>query len=353
MNKMKDIMGVYIIKDQVPKTDVEKLINFLRVAWNPDHALIKSRELLDFQHYDKDNNAYNFIVAENQQTGEYDALVGYIPVAQYDSELRENGDYWGGIWKRKDDVYNEDINIVGAEVFQRFFTLPFFKSQCGISLSKYAVKACKAMRYKFGYMHQYYILNKNCNHFAIADNVTDEYFVNPSQSHDNNWSLRWIDINTVKNSKLSPHYRPYKSIRFLENRYFCHPIYHYLFLGLYDLTSIKAVLVARILEVNGSKVLRIVDVYGEIGGYIYPSVQNILSEGAFEYIDFLNYGIDTSVFTNMGFRELNFEEDNLILPNYFEPFERRNVKMTVVHKDKYDSFTAFKGDADQDRPNII
>lgn len=346
-------MGIYIIKDQVPECDVEKLVDFLRVAWKPDHALIKSRDLLNFQHLDKDKRAYNFIVAENQQTGEYDALVGYIPVAHYDPALREYGDYWGGIWKRKDDVFNDEINTIGAEVYQHFFTLPYFKSQCGISLSDIAVKACRAMRYKFGYLHQYYILNKYSSSFCIANNVSSNHFINPSQGKSQNWSIKWIDFITVMNSGVSPKYRPYKSLKFIENRYYRHPIYHYDYLGLYYNACLKAILVTRTIEENYSKVLRIVDAYGDLGGYIYPSMQRILQESGYEYVDFLNYGIDKNVFTEMGFNELDFENDSLVLPNYFEPFERRNVKMTVVHKDKYENYVAFKGDADQDRPNII
>lgn len=346
-------MSIYRIKDQVPANELEKLLNFLRVAWKPNHALLKSKALLDFQHYDRGNDAYNFIVAENELTGEYDALVGYIPVAQYDEELRENGDYWGAIWKRKDDVVNDEINMVGAEVYQRLFTLPYFHSHCGISLSKDAVRCCRAMRYKFGFMHQYYIINKNMTNFSVADNVARNNYIDPSETKLNGWNVEWLDFSKLKGDEIQPFYKPNKSIEFLSNRYYKHPIYHYDFLGLYEKSSLRAILVTRTIIVNESKVLRIVDALGKLDGYIYESIQDILQEGNYEYVDFLNYGVDNAVFREMGFLELNFENDILVLPNYYEPFERRNVKMTIVHKDKYDGFTAFKGDADQDRPNVL
>lgn len=346
-------MSIYKIKDQVPIGEYDKLIDFLKVAWNPNHSLVKSKALLDFQHLDKDNNAYNFIVAENQITGNYDALVGYIPTSQFDRKLKENGDYWGAIWKRKDNVINEEISTIGSDVFQRIFSLPFFHTECGISLSKYAVKACRAMRYKFGYMHHYYIINRNLNVFNIADKVSDGCVCDQSSNKEKEWDVRSISLSDEEASSLQPVYKPYKSLTYLKKRYALHPIYHYDFFGLYYRDTLKAILVSRSIEVNKSKVLRIVDVLGELGGYIYDSLQKVLNDGGYEYVDFLNYGIEASVFRNMGFQELDFENDELIIPNYFEPFERRNVKLTIVHKGKYDDYVAFKGDSDQDRPNIL
>lgn len=346
-------MSIYRIKDQVPAEELDKLVTFLKIAWDENHSLVKSKELLDFQHYDQVNNAYNFIVAENQITGEYDALVGYIPTSQFDKSLKENGDYWGAIWKRRDDVENEEIDLIGSDVFQRIFSLPYFHTECGISLSAYAVKACKAMRYRFGFMHQYYIINKTMKIFRIAENVSEDKIVDTSVSKQVGWSVNYIELKDINTSELKPTYKPYKSLRFLINRYHNHPIYHYDFLGLYENDIIRAILVVRKIEVGGAKVLRIVDVYGELGGYIYPSIQNLLSREDFEYVDFLNYGIPANIFKEMGFQELDFDHDKIVLPNYYEPFERRNVKMTIVHKGTYEDYVAFKGDSDQDRPSIV
>lgn len=90
--------SVYNIK-QVPTCEVNKLVHFINMHWKHNHSLAVSRELLNFQHLDKDKDCYNFLVAENKETGEYDALIGFIPVAQYDKDLVGNGDYWGAIWK--------------------------------------------------------------------------------------------------------------------------------------------------------------------------------------------------------------------------------------------------------------
>jgi hypothetical protein len=45
-------------------------------------------------------------------------------------------------------------------------------------------------------------------------------------------------------------------------------------------------------------------------------------------------------------------DGNLIIPNYFEPFEQKNVKIELAYKADF-PYVAFKGDSDQDRPNIL
>lgn len=345
-------MELYKIKKSVPRSEYQKIINFLKLNWNANHALVRSKALMDFQHYNKDSDSYNFIVAENQITGEYDALTGYIPTSQYDKSLEQNGDYWGAIWKRSDHVDNDEGKGIGLDVWEAQFTLPNFKSHGGISLSGDAVRWYKAIRWHLYYMHQYYIINNECTDYIISRNVTRDNLINPSNNKTDGWTLEWVNLNDIKEDAVEPTYRPYKSIEFLRNRYQLHPIYHYQFLGLFNNEKIKAILVVRVNEVLGKKVLRIVDCLGKLGGYIYPSMQDILHEGDFEYVDFLNYGIDKEIFFEMGFLENDFQEDGIILPNYYEPFEQRNVKMTVIWKAKF-PYVAFKGDADQDRPNII
>ena len=119
--------SVYNIK-QVPTCEVNKLVHFINMHWKHNHSLAVSRELLNFQHLDKDKDCYNFLVAENKETGEYDALIGFIPVAQYDKDLVGNGDYWGAIWKIRDDIYNSELNTVAFFLWRSLFKLPYFHS---------------------------------------------------------------------------------------------------------------------------------------------------------------------------------------------------------------------------------
>ncbi|MFB1638801.1 hypothetical protein ABZN43_08455 [Campylobacter jejuni] len=43
--------------------EYELLIDFIKEHWKKDHIFVKSKQALDFQHLDKKNKCYNFIVA--------------------------------------------------------------------------------------------------------------------------------------------------------------------------------------------------------------------------------------------------------------------------------------------------
>ncbi len=332
-------------------SEYDKLLKFIKYSWKENHAFVKSKALLDFQHLDKEKEVYHFIVAENQETGDFDALVGYIPLSQYDKSLEENGDYWGAIWKRRDDIQNDEINGMGFFVWDRMFRLPNFRSHGAISMSEDAKAMYRARRLPLDTMKQYYILNEEVGEFRVAGNV-ERKAGRTAGAASRRHVLRWIDINAVEEGSITICYRPMKSVTFFRNRYDRHPIYRYRFLGLYDGTTLQAVLAAREIVVDGVKVLRIVDVIGELKDDIYCAAQALMKAEGYEYVDMLNYGIDTEIICGMGFELLDLDTDRPIIPNYFEPFVRQNVKFAISYKARF-PYVAFKGDADQDRPNVL
>ena len=325
--------------------------HFLDSHWKKNHSLVLSRDLLDFQHLNKIDYRYNYVIAISNSTHEIDALFGYIPTYQYDESLKKFGDFWGAIWKKREDIENEESNEIGMDVFTRIFEYPNFHSFSAIGISKTALKIYKAFQCKTGYLSHYFILNDHIHDFLIAGNVDNDYY-GTETSYKSEWCLKEIDANDLSNINIKPVYRPYKSVEYLINRYVKHPIYRYSFYGIYNQYEIKSILVARFVHAKNSMVIRIVDALGELQGSLYDSFQDLLHLTNAEYIDFMNYGIDESVFYEMGFRKLDLEGD-LIIPNYFEPFEQRNVKIDIAWKADYENYVAFKGDSDQDRPNII
>jgi len=85
-------------------------------------------------------------------------------------------------------------------------------------------------------------------------------------------------------------------------------------------------------------------------GCLYDDFQTILHESGCEYVDFLCFGIEDVVFQHMGFDKLNPENNHLVIPNYFEPFEARNIVINGAYKPE-ERYCMFKADADQDRPS--
>ena len=149
----------------------------------------------------------------------------------------------------------------------------------------------------------------------------------------------------------------YKSKSYYINRYFEHPMYAYSFFAITDCDGrIAAILIARVCGDGEANCLRIVDLIGDAAylACVRTQIQELLQAENYEYIDFLEFGLEDQLLKNGGFINRG-EYADVIVPNYFEPFLRENVDLdcafkTVVHDAK---FIIFKADADQDRPNVL
>ena len=73
----------------------------------------------------------------------------------------------------------------------------------------------------------------------------------------------------------------------------------------------------------------------------------------YEYIDFLCYGFNyNNELINAGFSLLDTRNNNTIIPNYFEPFDKKNVPLYTAYNKTSKNFRQCKADGDQDRPNV-
>lgn len=335
----------------VPVIEEKKLVSFLDNYWKKNHSLVKSRTLLYFQHYNAEKQCFNFIVGENNKTKEYDALIGYIPTSQYDNTLSEKGDYWGAIWKIRDDIENEEINIVAFYLWKQLFKLPHFHSYAAIGISDIAKKIYKASRIPVATMCQYYIANNQIEEFHVAKNP----LVHKEEGIGNNWKI--VTMSSLPEMNIPEYaYTPMKSRMYFINRYEHHPIYKYVFWSIFDENEkIKNIWTIRRIVVDGISIYRIVDVLGklEVLPDLSTQIQEKLQEEHCEYIDLMNFGISNDVFEKIGFNVVDCDSKDVIIPNYFEPFVKENIKIEIAYKSKYSNYVAFKADSDQDRPNIL
>jgi hypothetical protein len=343
-------MSIYCL-NLCKEEEKSQLIDFIRDYWQKDHIFTKSDEMLRFQHYNCINKEFNFVLAHNTQTGEIDGVIGLIPLSQYDPDLAEFNETWGGIWKVRPDVKNNEIDMLGLLLFDAFKK---YNSHCSIGMSEIAKKFHRIKKYTMGVMNQYYLLNSDFKEFKIAS-IPSRHDKKNTVENNSDYSLKFIqDIATVSEGVVTSVYRPQKSLTFLLNRYQRHPIYKYLFWGVYDKRdTLATILVTRKIEVSGSKVIRIVDVFGSLEGLgsLKREFLDILREESAEYIDIMNYGIHPQVFEGLGF-ELLDPLGEIIIPNYFEPFLRKNIVLDCAYKSP-DNYVIFKADSDQDRPSTI
>jgi hypothetical protein len=319
------------------------LQEFIDKHWKEKHVMATSKVLMDFGHLNENENVYNFFIAINQESNEVDGILGFIATAHYDQNLRTNGDFWGIIWKVRDDVHNDDVNILGLILWKKLFHMDGLKSYAAVGISLIAKRIYTALKAKTGVLNQFYILKEQNSPYQIA--------VAPVNQRVTKYAFEKIKkIDLTESCNVKPLYKPYKSVIYLINRYKKHPFYNYEFWMIGD----QCVIVTRKVKINQQACMRIVDCLGDLDNLhnLYPEFQAMLHSENAEYVDFMNYGVDENVFLNMGFEKLD-PDGKVVIPNYFEPFEQRNVKVEFAVKAPYEDYVIFKGDADQDRPNII
>ncbi|SUX05510.1 hypothetical protein [Campylobacter lari] len=323
--------------------EYDKLVEFIKINWNKEHIFIKSKELLDYQHLNIRNKNYNFIVACNKITGKFDAILGFIPLSQYDEKLC-NGDFWLALWK-VDDRYAK--TGIGLEVLSYFIKLFNPKSFSAIGITKKAELIYKMLRYKIITLQHFYIASSSVKDFKIASFCKQIKNIKIKKSDLFCKKVDIIDLYKFKNIKRNT---PQKSIDYIINRYINHPVYKYHINGFYRDLNCISLFVYRVINVNNSTCLRIVDWFGD---FIEDSdflFQDLLKQYNAEYIDLLCYMEDYDKIIKMGF-DIKTEED--IIPNYFEPFKKENVEIKAFYKNSSDCYAIFKGDSDQDRPNLL
>lgn len=322
-------------------SEFDKLKRFIHTNWKNNHILAFHDELLKWQHVNKKEGKLNYVIAFDRGKNDIVGILGFIPLSQYDPNLSNNKDFWLAIWKIQ-DAYKG----IGIEMLHYFIELFNPNSIGSIGINDIVRKLYKVLKFKIGKVAHYYLLNPTIEEFKIAQIQEKPNRDTPITSK---YKIKRIqDISGY--SELKHSYCPQKSINYLIERYANHPIYHYTFYGVFMNENIQCILITRKISVNNSSCIRIIDVFGKLElDTIESELVSLLMAEKSEYIDCLNYGIEEQTFFNLGFNLRN----DIIIPNYFEPFEQRNVDIQFAYMSNVGDYIIFKGDSDQDRPNII
>lgn len=331
--------------------DLEKLQHFLHNHWRENHILARSKVLMDWMYFNKEKRRYNFIIAKNEMN-EILAILGYVSPRHYDHQI-EIEDIWQTIWKVRDDV-----NLPGLGLVLHKFLLRELKPRSvgGIGLSKMVIPLSLVLGFQHGIAKQYYLLNDKKQSFKIIK--TNGHTTNAEESQFGDLFMEYdvASLQCLPQSVLDKLFFrvPSKSVNFIINRYLKHPFYKYTILGPANIIDKPHLIIVRKITINDSVVLRIVDFFGHESFIIgnYYGFQNLLTSINAEYIDFYCSDLDHGCLVEAGFRLKQTATE--VVPDHFEPFERRNIQLDFVYKlESKSPYSIFKGDSDQDRPNLL
>lgn len=326
--------------------ECEKVMKWIDENWRKNHIMSQNKEL--FLREFGDDDKINVFLAVDKENGEIAGLRGMM----FSAKDPAKRDAWGSIWKVKDDIKG----LLGLEILTRSNEVVKYRySMAGGVNPKTAVPlSTKLFSSKTGIMSHFYLLNPAIKEFKIAK-IAHLKEKNITQNKQNNVEIKLFkNIDELKKYDLKAvleNQIPQKDLWYINKRFFDYPIYTYELFGIIAQNSIKALFAIRKQEFQGMVALRIVDFIGEqkafldAGEFLYS-----LFDEKTEYIDFLNYGFNESVLFELGFEKIG-ENDENIIPNYFNPFVKENIKIHVTYYKELEKPLICKADGDQDRPN--
>lgn len=334
--------------------DRPALVEFIRDHWSSTHIFAERPEVFDWQ-YGTGERVNMILAADVRDEGSTIlGILGFIPTGRFDASLGDR-DVLLAIWKVRDDA-PPGLGLRLLKQIERDLSARLIGA---IGISQIVKPIYGLLKYEVGSMVQSAIIRPDATEFKIADGVPTEVVQADAAEPDPELLLETIDdspdtlaaIDALASSQV-----PAKSHGYLIERYVDHPWYRYHLRIVRVAGRPVSVLVWRAVEVEGSRVLRIVDIVGDVTWLARAQghLQALTVEHDAEYIDLVQTGIDDAILDAGGFVTMGRVPD-LVLPNYFSPFERRNVEVEFAYKVTGDDTPVrlFRADSDQDRPNRV
>ena len=331
--------------DRCAERDIDDVVRFLDEHWQRGHALVVSRRLLDWQYRNADGG-YSFIVA--RADGRVAGILGYISTERYDPALASDNVVWLTTWKVRDDA---GVAGLGLGMLQHLAEVEPHVAMGAVGFTLGTRPIYQALGFTVGELQHYALPNAARREFALAS-FAEQPARRPTP---NAAAATRVLSNAADFDRLvAPSGSvPRKTARYFHARYACHPLYTYRVLAIEDGTATVGLLAARVAEHAGRRALRIVDFTGsaDVVGRLGDMVQTLVRESDAEYADVYNAGIDRALFEESGFTRVDPDGADIV-PDHFEPFERRNVRLWFAIKGTREP-VMFKGDGDQDRPSLV
>lgn len=320
------------------KSDQKNILIFIKENWSNSHIFVQDKLFFDY-HYQL-NDTYNFYIAINKATNEICGILGYI---NYNPD-KINPTIFLSLWQVI--KANGDASL-GLKMLNKLQTELNPSSLHCTGINKKTINIYKFMGYHTGKMNHYCIFNNRIDNYQIAkpDKVKSSIILSNSLELVETESIDDFFELQMKANKYS------KSLIFLKHRYENHPYYKYKFYTHVLSGNKKGATVVREITIGNRSCLRVIDVANNSINTtdLFVNLTKLFDRNC-EYIDlYTTQNLDISEHTEI--IKLCESEKNIIVPNYFEPFDQKNIDI-YFFSSLGSEVSLYKGDGDQDRPNI-
>lgn len=344
--------------------DEPALLRFLEEHWRKNHIFIKHPELMRWQHAITRDPAgrLTFLLAERKSESaspELLGILGFIPFHHFHGN-REWSDLSLAIWKVRDDAGTPGLGIQMLKALQSAYKPAMIAA---IGISGMVKPMYQAMGYRLGHLAQAALFPEDDPACKTTD-LNVPMIARQSLTPDPEVRLEPVALGHESEGDVSAEIDalaaaqvPRKSWAYLVARYHDHPSYRYTLRAVTIRGQLEAVLVWRSVAAPFGTILRIVDLVGapESLARCGTLLRDELRVADACYIDLMAWGVDMAVLSRGGFVSLDDYPD-LVLPNYFSPYEARNIRIDLAVKTIRSiedlPLRLYRADSDQDRPNL-
>ena len=332
-----------IIKRLLNK-DYKILSRYINKHYKKGHILSKNKKLFDWMYFDTKSKKYNFLVAKEKN--KIIATKGFQPLRLFDKYLDHES--FMSMWSSSQPTG-------GIKLFNNLLDKKF-KFICGIGSSEQSHRYQKYKKFSTGQLKHSYLLSSKIKNYKIAQ-IIEKKNVPIKNLFGKNYIK--LDANYLKKQNIDDLFKfqiPKKSSLYLINRYLSSKFYKYYAYGTLKKDKIINIIVLRDCKYKKRVAVRIIDYIGSNNTFKYLDklFKKILEKGNVEYIDLYSYGIPESKIIKSGLKVKKLNDKNII-PNNFEPFEKKNKQIIFGYLTKKlykKKIRLFKGDSDMDRPNL-
>jgi len=319
----------------IKKIELPILKNFIKKNHKEKHIMVGSNKIYKF-YFLNGSSKMNFVGTFEKK--KLISILGIIKNRQWDPKLKN--DIQLSMWFNKKNVKTSGLENM-LFVLNQYKHSSIYTTGLNEKTSMKVYKLFSQIReFKHFFLPNSFLKKKICK---------TKRKVNIDNKSDNLKVLKKIyKINNLP--KYS--YFPKKSIEFFNSKYGQNPFYKYYFLEMYYKKEIKLFFVCKDIYLSKQKVTisRIVDFYGDFPKNISfkNEILSYLINNKIEYLDFLIFAQKSDLLNKQGFLLKNKDE---IVPNYFEPFVKKNIKIRIaIIKNYYkNKLIIVKADGDQER----
>jgi hypothetical protein len=323
--------------------DRNTIMSFIKSYWSANHILANDQTFFDFQHLE--NERLSFVLGLDFK-GKLSGILGYI---SYD-HAEDNQNIALALWKVIPNLADPYLGVKLIHYLQDNNNTKYI--HC-VGINKKILGIYKYLGFQTGKLDHYAAFNQECKKFKISVPPTEIKDIKKSNK------FKFTETESIEpllkqlyNFEFYKSKVPYKSKDFFIKRYDQHPYFHYIY---YEVTLrgvFKGFIVLRAVEHQGNQALRIIEVVSKDKhiSEIICDFASIINGSPYEYVDVYASRLNNKILSTKNFENIS-NSTGVIVPDYFQPFEKKNIDIYYMTSGS-EGTILFKGDGDQDRPNI-